>query len=239
MKDGNQKTERAVCVKLSPGDRRVLEEYLDLDPNDPASSSRLQALINGTLRYRRGLTVEQFVKLYDEQQERKCAICRRRPPRSRKKKFEFDHDHNKPYLIRGLLCIRCNTELEYYDKFGQRIKEYLEHPPAQQAGLEIPFTRNFWSKRQPPSSETIGRLQDMLRRGTTLKELCSIKAGLPAATLRSYVTRRLLQFPDDTIERTRTHLASGMPQPQIAEAVGVYESTLKWIMRTYDLRVKS
>lgn len=53
-----------------------------------------------------GVTVEEYdAKL--EEQDGRCAICRKRP---RRKKLHVDHDHETG-AVRGLLCFRCNAGL--------------------------------------------------------------------------------------------------------------------------------
>jgi hypothetical protein len=228
MKKRNQ-TRRAAWMQLSPEVLAVLEECLDLNPSDPTHyRRRLQGFINSTLRYRKGMTAQQFVQLYVKQ-GKVCGICHKRPapgPHS----FMIDHDHNPPHFVRGLLCIRCNSDLKRYEEVGRGWRDYLANPPAKEVGLNIAVTRDPWRKLRPPTPETLGRLQYNLDHGKTLKELRTTENDLQPATVRSHITNRLLRLPDDTIERIRTQLATGTPQSQIAETVGVYKSTLKWLV---------
>lgn len=64
-------------------------------------------------------------------QDGKCAICGKRSPR---RKFDRDHDHTlerdyNEYVLRGLLCRRCNEGLgrfEYSDEVIERTIKYLQ-----------------------------------------------------------------------------------------------------------------
>lgn len=61
------------------------------------------------------------IKIYNSMlsdQDGKCKICKE------VKKLFVDHCH-KTNKIRGLLCIKCNTGLGWYDKYLDGVKEYL------------------------------------------------------------------------------------------------------------------
>ena len=60
---------------------------------------------NSYLKYRFGITLEQYEQLLIEQ-EGLCAICRREPSRN----FAVDHCP-KTGKIRGLLCYSCNISI--------------------------------------------------------------------------------------------------------------------------------
>lgn len=57
----------------------------------------------------------------EAKQSGKCAICGRLP---RKRRLAADHDHstNTP---RGLLCVRCNLALGWYEVYSTDIMAYL------------------------------------------------------------------------------------------------------------------
>lgn len=75
-----------------------------------------------------GLTQEDYDRLCEEQEHR-CAICRRQDfGASTKKRWSLDHDHNTN-KFRGLLCHTCNLLLGYAkDDVGtlRHAIEYLE-----------------------------------------------------------------------------------------------------------------
>lgn len=73
---------------------------------------------------------EEYDILYAKQNG-KCAICGKRSP---KRRFDRDHDHTlerdyQIYVLRGLLCRRCNEGLgrfEYSDDVIERTIKYLQ-----------------------------------------------------------------------------------------------------------------
>lgn len=91
---------------------------------------------------RLGITEERFNELL-EQQGYACRICRE--PFG-DKRICADHDHECcPKVpdataktcgkcIRGLLCVRCNTRIEWVQKYGDAIAAYLRK--VVRAGLE-------------------------------------------------------------------------------------------------------
>jgi recombination endonuclease VII len=70
------------------------------------------------------ITEDEYIRLYNAQDGR-CAICGIHPA---DKLLCVDHDH-KTGLVRGLLCVRCNTGIGYFlDNIGSLIAAaiYLE-----------------------------------------------------------------------------------------------------------------
>jgi Recombination endonuclease VII len=63
-----------------------------------------------------GLTVEQWDQMLIEQAGR-CAICNE-PMKSP----HVDHSHTTG-AVRGLLCLRCNTMLGHFERFGAEVLE--------------------------------------------------------------------------------------------------------------------
>ena len=63
---------------------------------------------NAKLKYRYGITLEQYNKMLDKQQH-KCYICKE-DAKNLSKKLAVDHCHNTK-KVRGLLCSNCNTAL--------------------------------------------------------------------------------------------------------------------------------
>lgn len=97
--------------------------------DDPAARKRWRV----AYRFNRlGITEEQFNAML-ERQGHACAICR--VPFG-DKRICADHDHSccppSDYFaktcgkcIRGLLCVRCNTRLEWVQKYGDAVAAYL------------------------------------------------------------------------------------------------------------------
>jgi len=71
------------------------------------------------------ITLEDYNRMYVFQGG-KCAICRNREDRYRKTRLSVDHCHDNG-IVRGLLCIRCNTWLGRYEdkKFLKRVIDYI------------------------------------------------------------------------------------------------------------------
>ena len=67
-------------------------------------------------------------KLLIEAQKGCCAICGKHQSKF-KYKLALDHDHNSE-LIRGLLCVTCNTGLEFYINHQKQIKAYMKTIPV-------------------------------------------------------------------------------------------------------------
>ncbi|MBB3752441.1 hypothetical protein FHT44_004953 [Mycolicibacterium sp. BK634] len=80
-----------------------------------------------------GITAEEYWLIYEEQDGR-CAICRRATGAS--KMLSVDHDH-KSGVVRGLLCLGCNRNVLGHARdeieFFERAIEYLNAPPAVRA----------------------------------------------------------------------------------------------------------
>ena len=71
-----------------------------------------------------GITLDEYNTLY-ELQDGKCAICGKHNSEFTKS-LAVDHDH-KTSKIRELLCILCNTQLGWYEKYKEIINKYLEN----------------------------------------------------------------------------------------------------------------
>jgi hypothetical protein len=201
---------RPNSTELTAHEQAFLEEYMDLDTSDPVLSRRqLQECVNNLLRHRRNMTVADIERIH-QKQEKKCAICQERYSRKGKRlKWMIDHDHNEPFLIRGVLCIPCNNMVDRYEKYADQFAAYIRNPPAQQVGLNLPFTSDPWRKSPPPSPNALKRLQNMLDRGINLRDLWRQEPDFSSARVRSLVANGSLRLPNDTVERIRVLLLVG------------------------------
>jgi predicted HNH restriction endonuclease len=68
-----------------------------------------------------GMTTEEYDTMLNAQGGR-CAICGESPLRRR---LHVDHDHETG-RVRGLLCSRCNTALEWGAAYGEKARAYLD-----------------------------------------------------------------------------------------------------------------
>lgn len=50
-----------------------------------------------------------------------CWICKE----SKRRSLQVDHDHATG-KVRGLLCIKCNTALGWFEKYSSRIHKYVD-----------------------------------------------------------------------------------------------------------------
>jgi|SRR6516162_11685832 len=64
---------------------------------------------NADLQKSFGITIEDYERMYKEQQGL-CAICKVDKPTGKKKYFSVDHEHATG-KVRGLLCGKCNVKL--------------------------------------------------------------------------------------------------------------------------------
>jgi hypothetical protein len=214
--------------------RDDLLEYKDLDPSDPSTNRKLSNFMSGML-WKSNLTAGEFVSLY-RSQDKLCGICRARPRKGynsagrEKRKFEVDHDH-RSWEVRGLLCTRCNSFVEYYDRHASEFEAYIQHPPALKANLKILVNHEFRRQTPEPTKATLRRCQQSLDNGMTTKELQK-KERLKPATLTSYFRKRWLTLPDRTIVEIRSFHDGGLPFPAIAKRGGVSSAILRAVVDT-------
>lgn len=104
------------CKPKVPHDR-----YVDFDP-------KLYTR-NWNLQRRYGLTADAYDELLASQDGR-CKICRKLP---RKNRLHVDHDRaccpgptSCGKCVRGLLCVSCNSKLEWWLAFQAEIDAYLK-----------------------------------------------------------------------------------------------------------------
>lgn len=69
-----------------------------------------------------GITLEDYNELFLRQNE-KCAICGKAQTESNRR-FGVDHDH-RTGKIRGILCSGCNSALGYFERYKEKMQEYL------------------------------------------------------------------------------------------------------------------
>lgn len=77
---------------------------------------------NADLKKKYNITIPDYEKLLEEQNG-VCGICKKNGHQKTKLAVDHCHDTN---LVRGLLCLRCNTKLDWYLKNQNEIKEYME-----------------------------------------------------------------------------------------------------------------
>jgi len=84
------------------------------------------------LRYKYGITDEQYREMLREQDGR-CAVCRQRPPSGgahQNRVLQVDH-HHATGEVRGLLCNKCNMAAGFLDDDADRafaLGNYLTEP---------------------------------------------------------------------------------------------------------------
>jgi hypothetical protein len=70
-----------------------------------------------------GITPGQYEEMLAAQGG-KCAICSSDKAGKKRQTFAVDHDHDTG-LVRGLLCIRCNAHLGWFEPHGHKAIVYL------------------------------------------------------------------------------------------------------------------
>lgn len=97
-----------------------LPRLRDLKPKPHGSTDNPEYNSNAQIKYKYGITIEDYNKILVKQEER-CAICGRHQCNF-DKKLHIDHDH-KTGKIRGLLCYNCNHAIgKFFDN-----TEYLQN----------------------------------------------------------------------------------------------------------------
>lgn len=173
--------------QLSPACKAVLERYLDLNPDKPKEyRSRLANFITNDLKYRRGMTSEDFCRPWREQGEA-CAICRK--PRVGREPFDIDHDKGNN-VIRGVLCKACNFgigKLNHDPLMLERAAQYLREPPAKPLGMTF-GTKPVWKPPKKPTDAQLARIESRVRQGDPRREIEGdehVSPGTVARLLRS------------------------------------------------------
>lgn len=90
--------------------------------------NNLEAWKSGRLRCSYGITLQQYERMF-EQQQGKCKICRRPETAQRKGqtlKLSVDHCH-KTKKVRGLLCGKCNRGIGSFDHDATLMKRAAKY----------------------------------------------------------------------------------------------------------------
>lgn len=83
------------------------------------------------MKSRYGVTMEQYEAMLAAQGG-KCKICghsESRNPRSPDGWWSVDHDHETG-AVRGLLCLRCNSALGWYEDNAEAVSRYIMQEPT-------------------------------------------------------------------------------------------------------------
>ena len=81
-----------------------------------------ECLRNSRLKCEYGITLEDYNKLFDEQNGC-CAICGKHQSEF-KRPLSVDHDHNTG-KVRGLLCTPCNNGLGVYEGWSKQFESEI------------------------------------------------------------------------------------------------------------------
>jgi hypothetical protein len=92
---------------------------------DEAPAKRKLAQWRVHIRNTLGVTEEQYQSLY-LLQGGKCAICASENPGGKRERFCIDHCHDTG-VIRGLLCVSCNSGLGYFKDDISRLGQAAEY----------------------------------------------------------------------------------------------------------------
>jgi hypothetical protein len=105
-----------MLARLTPEQRR--ERLHSFPSRSPAARRR------GHLKYRYGLTVEQWEAEFDAQ-GRRCQICRATTS-GWKRGWHTDHDH-KTGEMRGILCHVCNRTLGHMKEEAGHFQAFIDY----------------------------------------------------------------------------------------------------------------
>ena len=72
-----------------------------------------------------GITIADYDRMLDEQNGR-CKMCGAVAAGPKRQRFAVDHCH-KTGKVRGLLCVRCNVSVGFYELHHKLIHKYLEN----------------------------------------------------------------------------------------------------------------
>lgn len=63
-----------------------------------------------------------------EKQNGLCFICKEAEIKKNSSRLSVDHCH-ETMIVRGLLCLKCNSKLGWLETYRQEILEYVDNPP--------------------------------------------------------------------------------------------------------------
>jgi hypothetical protein len=75
-------------------------------------------------RKRYGITLDDYERML-QKQNGKCAICQAETAGKAGQCFAVDHCH-VTLQVRGLLCIKCNARLGWYERHKSAVVDYLK-----------------------------------------------------------------------------------------------------------------
>lgn len=74
-------------------------------------------------RKRYGITLADYDAMLSAQ-DGKCQICKAEKAGNAGQAFAVDHCH-KTLKVRGLLCIKCNARLGWFERYRESVSQYL------------------------------------------------------------------------------------------------------------------
>lgn len=104
---------------------KPLEEYYFRKESDKHRNECKECIIERGRVRNMGVSNYDYEKMFIKQ-EGQCKICECKLNSSRYTKFAVDHDH-KTGIIRGLLCVNCNTALGLFKESIHRMKKAIDY----------------------------------------------------------------------------------------------------------------
>ena len=104
--------------------------WRNLSPHERKKLNQRKKLLK---RY--GLTLEQWAVMRDAQNGL-CAICEQPPAKNRDLHVDHCHETGK---VRGLLCLRCNTSIEWFERMHGRVEKIMSYLKLPSAPNEVEF----------------------------------------------------------------------------------------------------
>lgn len=111
------------CESIANNARRIPKEKKHKVVKS-AEDIKLAAKIR-MLKYRYGITLEEYEAMYDNQNG-KCAICKKDYQLGGSKGLFVDHDHETKE-VRGLLCRKCNSAIGQLEECKEILIEAIRY----------------------------------------------------------------------------------------------------------------